>query len=141
MISPPCRLLPASSSRGPHGVYWFFFVCHTTACISTFISKQRWAICLLTGDSEWCAEPNSCSTNVRPTRHLLLHAIRTHEAPISQEKESCKRVEWNVVSWALWVVVGRSELCSGGMEASAAESGGQAGCGSGEHLSCRQYSI
>lgn len=72
---------------------------------------------------------------------LLANNVRTHKAPVPQEKEPCERIEGNVVSRAFRVVVRRRKLRSSSVEAATAESGGQAGCSSGEHLAYRQHSF
>lgn len=71
-----------------------------------------------------------------PSRlHFSPSTRRTHKGPVSQPEELCKRVEWDVASWTLRIVVWRAELCASGVEATAAKGGGEAcGGGSGEHL-------
>ena len=69
-------------------------------------------------------------------RLCLLLLLRTHEAPESNSEESGERVEWDVVSWALGVVVRRGELAASRGEGAAADGGRETGDGAlSNHLS------
>ena len=68
---------------------------------------------------------------------------RTHECPVAEGEELGQWVEWQVVSWALWVMVWRGHLGAGAVEATAGGHLGHWGgaeSGSGEHL-CLYISI
>lgn len=60
--------------------------------------------------------------------------LRTHESPVSYSEELGQRVEGDVASWTLGVVVWRAELGAGGREATAGDGLGGTDCGAGEHL-------
>ena len=66
--------------------------------------------------------------------------LRTHESPEAERKVLGQRVERQVVSWALWVVVWGGHLGAGAGEATA---GGHLGhwadaeSGTGKHLHCQ----
>lgn len=55
--------------------------------------------------------------SIHPPGLQLLSCSHTHEQPVSHSEESRQRVERDVASWALWVVVWRGELRSSRVEA------------------------
>jgi hypothetical protein len=64
--------------------------------------------------------------------------MHTHETPESESEVLGERVEWQVVSWALWVMVWGAELGAGGGEGAAsgdlAGDWGSTESGAGKHL-------
>jgi len=82
----------------------------------------------------------------RPIQSLLYPCFsflrpRTHETPVPQGEETGHRVEGNVATRTLGVVVGRAHLARGGVE-TAAGGGGREACNGagGEHLEQCQLS-
>lgn len=59
------------------------------------------------------------------THPAHLFAVRTHECPVANRKESRQGIEGNVVSRTFGVVVWRGELWASGVEASSADRGGK----------------
>lgn len=66
--------------------------------------------------------------------YLSLSGARTHEGPVPDGEPLGKRVEGNVATGTLGVVVGRAHLARGGVEAAAGSGGREACDGAGEHL-------
>lgn len=67
--------------------------------------------------------------------------VPTHKAPVSQSKPLGQRVEWDVASWTLWVVVWGRHLGAGGRETTAGDHRGRGRRGTdssaGKHLGSR----
>jgi hypothetical protein len=67
-------------------------------------------------------------------QYLSLLRAHTHESPVSHSEPLSKRVEGNVATRALGVVVRRAHLARGGVEAAAGDGGREACDGTGKHL-------
>jgi len=80
--------------------------CTTAASITIHSSSPRIIppllvlVCLPNSDAERCTESNS------------------HECPVPHCKPLCQRVEGDVAAWTFWIMVGRTELSSCGVEPS-----------------------
>ena len=76
-----------------------------------------------------------------PLAIILSLLVRTHETPIPHSKEPRQRIERDVASRALGVVVWRAELRAGGVEAAAGSNVRGAEGRSGEHLACVSWEL
>lgn len=118
-------------------IYWFFLVCQTVLHVSVVLPNVAELLDIYL-QCRTAQRNRQLFPQLAPYFPLPSHCIsslRTHESPVSHSEEARKRVEWDVASWALWVVVWRAQLCASGVEAATAEGRWEAGgSGSGEHL-------